>query len=165
MVCSTAPGTILHRDAVSAAGRRSKGQLIAEMAASGCTQCHDTKLFEADWFNLETPGVEPYFEGAACQGCRGGGLGLCRDRKVAAGFKRLRIMSTGQYQHAVMPLDQFPSQKWQPWDESGEPIVSFESTDAPGYQNMLAIIRAGRARALASHASTCRRDAYCRKES
>jgi hypothetical protein len=68
------------------------------------------------------------------------------------GFRRLRIFSTGRYEHAVKPLDEFPRQAWREWDKgegSGEPVVSFADSSDPHYRKMLEIIRAGRRAALA----------------
>jgi hypothetical protein len=130
--------------------KETKTRLIAEMRAADCTQCHDTNRFEADWFNLERPEMSRILRAPLAKSDAGFGLGLCRQRKVDASFRRLRIMSTGRYQHAVMPLDAFPRQEWKEWDESGAPVVPLTSVDDPAYQSMLGVIRTGRARALAA---------------
>ncbi len=127
-----------------------KAALQAEMKSAGCTECHAPGHFEADWFNLRTPEHSRILRAPMAKQEDGLGLGLCPDRKVDGSFRRLRIMSTGRYQHAVMPLDDFPKQEWRPWDESGTPVVSFDSTEDAVYRNMLEIIRSARARALAS---------------
>ena len=135
--------------------QNTKAQLVTEMTNAGCTECHDLKQrFEPDWFNLEHPEWSRMLRAPLAKADPnssnddGLGLGLCRARKVATDFKRLRIMSTGGYQHAVMPLSAFPVQEWKAWDESGEPVVSFKSTDDATYQKMLNIIRSARAVAL-----------------
>ncbi len=131
--------------------QETKAELIAEMAAAGCTECHDTsRRFEADWFNLQRPEFSRILRAPLPAGADGYGLGLCRNREIDPDFRRLRIMSTGRYQHAVMPLGDFPAQQWQAWDPSGDPVVAFASTADPTYQRMLRIVRLARARALAS---------------
>lgn len=129
----------------------SRGGSIAEMADAGCTKCHDTThRFEADWFNLQSPELSRILRAPLPAGADEHGLGLCRQRKIDTDFRRLRIMSTGRYQHAVMPLDAFPAQQWREWDASGDVVASFASAADPTYQKMLQIIRGARARAMAS---------------
>jgi hypothetical protein len=132
-----------------------KKQLIAEMAEAGCVKCHNTAgggaRFESDWFNLENPKLSRILRAPLARGGEGYGEALCRDTKVDS-FRRLRIFSTGQYEHAVKPLDSFPKQVWRKWDKgenSGMPVVSFEDTQDSHYQKMLVIIRQCRDQVLA----------------
>ena len=62
--------------------------------------------------------------------------------------QRIHLLWNG-YAHAVQPPEAFPKRPIVPHDPSGEPVVSFASTDDPHYQAMLAIIRDGREQALA----------------
>ena len=130
-----------------------KKQLVGEMTAAGCVTCHDTnKRFENDWFNFKNPELSRILRAPLARGKGGHGEELCRESKVD-GFRRLRIFSTGRYEHAVKPLDQFPKQVWRKWDkgeDSGEPVASFADTKNPHYQKMLEIIRAGGKAALAN---------------
>ncbi|MHC4116680.1 MAG: HzsA-related protein [Planctomycetota bacterium] len=133
-----------------------KKQLIAEMARAGCVQCHTTEgengRFEPDWFNLKDPKISRILRAPLAKGKDGFGEALCRDAKVDS-FRRLRIFSTGQYEHAVKPLDSFPKQVWREWDkgqDSGKPVISFENTEDRHYQNMLAIISKAREQVLAN---------------
>ena len=132
-----------------------KKQLIAEMAEAGCVKCHTPTggggRFEPDWFNLKTPKLSRILRAPLPKGQDGHGEALCRDAKVDS-FRRLRIFSTGQYEHAVKPLDSFPKQVWRTWDKgegSGTPVISFGDTDNAHYQKMLDIITKGRDLALA----------------
>jgi hypothetical protein len=116
------------------------------MAAAGCTKCHSTKgrnaRFERDWINLEKPRLSRILRAPLGKGGEGHGEALCRDRKVDS-FRRLRIFSTGRYEHAVKPLSSFPRQEWRKWDKgesSGKPVISFENTEKKHYKKMLAII-------------------------
>jgi hypothetical protein len=130
-----------------------KKQLVGEMNAAGCARCHDTQLrFENDWFNFRDPELSRILRAPLARGKGGHGEELCREGKVD-GFRRLRIFSTGRYEHAVKPLDKFPKQQWRKWDKgegSGKPVVSFADTGDPHYRKMLGIIRAGRKAALAN---------------
>jgi hypothetical protein len=128
-------------------------QLITEMNAAGCMECHDTgKRFENDWFNFRNPELSRILRAPLAKGDTGLGAELCRQERVD-GFRRLRVFSTGRYEHAVKPLEAFPKQKWRKWDKgdnSGEPVISFADTANPHYRKMLEIIRAGSRAALAN---------------
>ena len=137
-----------------------KNALIGVMKANRCVECHadengNIKRFD-DWINLEHPERSRILraplaetQNAQTAGC---GLALCRNRKVDQSFSRLGLMFKSGYEHAVKPLDQFPTQKWVPWSESlkGEPVVTFASTDDPVYREMLEIIESARNRQLAN---------------
>lgn len=133
-----------------------KKQLCAEMTEAGCVKCHNTKdkggRFEPDWFNLQNPRLSRILRAPLPKGQDGYGEALCREAKVDA-FRRLRIFSTGQYEHAVKALDSFPKQVWRKWDKgenSGQAHISFADTKNKHYQKMLAIISQGRELALAN---------------
>ncbi|MCP4375765.1 MAG: hypothetical protein GY794_06270, partial [bacterium] len=134
---------------------QAKRQLIAEMKTAGCAKCHNTDKkggrFEPDWFNLESPKLSRILRAPLTKGKDGHGQALCRDTKVDS-FRRLRIFSTGRYEHSVKPLDSFPKQAWRKWDKgpkSGKPVISFENTKNKHYQKMLDIITKARQSALA----------------
>ncbi len=138
-----------------------KRELIAVMEApeNGCASCHAdesgrVRRFENDWINLERPEASRILRAplAKSEGEKNAstGLALCRARKFDQKFLRLGVMSGGQYEHAVKELRMFPTQEWREWDESGEPIATFKSTDDPVYSQMTAIIERARARALAN---------------
>ena len=135
--------------------QNTKKQLIAEMQAAGCMQCHNTGRggrFENDWFNFKDPEFSRILRAPLAKGKDGYGTELCRDMKVD-GFRRLRIFSTGRYEHSVKPLGAFPRQEWRKWNkgkDSGEPVVSFENTENKHYQKMLDIIVRNRDAALAN---------------
>jgi hypothetical protein len=128
-----------------------KKQLTAEMKAAGCTRCHDPgRRFENDWLNLEKPERSRILRAPLAKGGDGLGEALCRDGKVD-GFRRLRVFSTGRYEHAVKPLKSFPAQTWRAWDKgpsSGDPVISFENTENAHYRKMLGIIVRARESAL-----------------
>ncbi|MDP7287305.1 MAG: hypothetical protein QGH94_04860 [Phycisphaerae bacterium] len=131
-----------------------KNQLIAVMKAAACVKCHNTGgrggRFEPDWFNLENPEFSRILRAPLAKSKDGHGAALCRDAKVD-GFRRLRIFSTGRYEHAVKPLDSFPKQVWRKWDKgaaSGKPVISFEDTKNKHYLKMLDIITKAREAAL-----------------
>ena len=131
-----------------------KDQLIAEMKVAGCVKCHTNPSqggrFEPDWFNLENPKFSRILRAPLAKDKDGHGQAFCRDAKIDA-FRRLRIFSTGRYEHSVKPLDSFPKQVWQKWDKgaaSGKPVISFENTENKHYQKMLDIITKCRTSAL-----------------
>lgn len=136
---------------------KTKNKLVAEMKSAGCADCHNTdERFEPDWFNFRDPEFSrilraPLAKGG--KGSKGHGAELCRQGQVGGEFRRLRVFSTGGYEHRLKPLDSFPVQKWREWNKgegSGEPVISFADTRDPVYQKMLAIIREGREAALAN---------------
>ena len=133
--------------------QNTKNQLVGEMKAAGCIKCHNTgKRFENDWFNFRNPEFSRILRAPLAKGKDGYGEALCREGMVD-GFRRLRIFSTGRYEHAVKPLNSFPKQVWRKWDkgkDSGTPVISFEDTKNQHYQKMLAIIVKGRDAALAN---------------
>lgn len=132
-----------------------KGELIALMNApeSGCSECHaDSRRFENDWINIANPESSRILRAPLAKldadPLAAAGLALCRSRAFPQDFLRLGIMSNGQYEHAVKELRMFPTQEWREWDESGEPVCSFESRENETYRKMLAIIQNARAQAL-----------------
>ncbi|MBN2294550.1 MAG: hypothetical protein JXM70_19125, partial [Pirellulales bacterium] len=130
--------------------KETRDKLLAVMAKAGCMKCHTAGNFENDWFNLERPEFSRILRAPLAKGEEGYGLELCRDRKAGVGFDRLRMMTSGRYEHAVKPLESFPSQKWRKWNESGEPVVSWKSTEDAIYKQMLDVIQKGRRTALAT---------------
>lgn len=129
-----------------------RAELNAEMKNAGCARCHGAGGkeigFEDDWFNLQSPELSRILRAPLARGGDGFGLGMCRER-AAGGQQRICLLVEG-YAHAVKPLDQFPRQQLHPRDTSGEPVITFESSEHPAYRKMLSIIKAGRETALRS---------------
>lgn len=132
-----------------------KRELVALMRApeSGCAECHaDSRRFENDWINIARPEASRILRAPLAKSdadpAEIAGLQLCRNRPFPQDFLRLGIMSNGQYEHAVKELKMFPTQEWRQWDESGEPVCSFESRENATYRKALAIIERARAKAL-----------------
>jgi hypothetical protein len=129
------------------------GSLVAQMQAAGCLRCHGNgnkvSYFENDWINLQDPSMSRILRAPLAEGDGGFGLGLCRDRKVDPRRQRLHMLWRG-YAHAVQPPEAFPKHPVVPPDMTGDPVVSFASPDDPHYQAILATIRDGREKALAT---------------
>ena len=149
-------------------------QIRDVMKNSSCKDCHaDEKgniaRFENDWINLERPEYSRVLRApmaiksdeakAAIQSGQkldGNllGIGACRNAKFDQQFRRLGIMSGGRYEHAVQPLDWFPTQTWKPVaasdPNSGAPVVSIQSIDDPVYRQILAIIKRAARQAYAA---------------
>jgi len=125
-----------------------RSALVTEMTAAGCAECHQDASFENDWFNLEKPEMSRILRAPLAPGARGGGLGWCRARKPDPNRQRVRTIIGGVYLHGAMPLEHFAPKPYAPPDRSGDPVVSFASTDDPHYRAMLDIIRDGRREAL-----------------
>ncbi len=125
-------------------------QIRNVMKNSSCRECHANEKgeigrFENDWINLEKPEYSRVLRApmAVKEGTLG--IGACRNAKFDQNFRRLGIMSGGRYEHAVRPLDSFPTQQWRPVaasdPNSGEPVVSIQSTDDAVYRQILSIIK------------------------
>ena len=131
-----------------------KAALTAQMQAAGCLRCHGDGqkilYFENDWINLRDPGVEPDPARTVGQGRpgvrvepvprpqggpRAGSEFICCGKATPTPSSRRK---------------RFPSVRCVPYDPSGQPVVSFASTDDPYYQAMLAIIRDARDMVLAN---------------
>lgn len=133
--------------------KETREALIAQMRTAGCLRCHGdeegkTVLFEEDWINLDRPELSRILRAPLREGGDGFGLAFCRDRKVDVKQPRIRQLVEG-YAHAVKPVNSFHRRTWSGSDRSGAPVISFHSTWDDRYQAMLAIIRTGRALALA----------------
>ena len=127
--------------------------LIAEMHAAGCMECHGENgrpiYFEADWFNLREPERSRILRAPLAEGGEGFGAALCRNRKIDPRQQRVRLLRNG-YAHAVLPVEAYAPEPFLPPDRSGEPVISFASTEDPHYQAMLDIIRRAQQQALAA---------------
>jgi hypothetical protein len=130
-----------------------RNALVAQMQSAGCLKCHGDGgrifYFENDWINLKEPQLSRILRAPLGDGSKGFGIGLCRDRKVDPRRQRIHMLWRG-YAHAVQPPEAFPKREVIPPDLTGDPVISFASTDDPHYQAMLAIVRDAREKALAS---------------
>ncbi|MCR5163538.1 MAG: hypothetical protein K6C40_05915 [Thermoguttaceae bacterium] len=133
-------------------------QIRDVMKNASCARCHADEngkiaRFENDWINLERPEYSRVLRAPMAVG-NGLGIGACRNAKFDPNFRRLGIMSGGRYEHAVHPLDWFPTQTWRPVaasdPNSGEAVISIPSADDPVYRQMLAIIRRAARQAYAA---------------
>ena len=125
-----------------------RGELSAEMAKAGCTSCHG-KSVGSDWFNLQTPELSRILRAPLAASKNGHGLAICRDHKMDPRRQRTRLLVQG-YAHAVKPLSAFTPQPVPPIQQGGRPHVTFASAQNPHYQAMLAIIRQGQKKVLAT---------------
>ncbi len=131
-----------------------KEALTGHMRGAGCLECHgdDARptFFDGDWFNLQRPELSRILRAPLAAGGDGFGLAFCRDRAVERSEQRVHLMRTGGYVHHVLPLEDFAPEP-APQLAKGRPqVVTFASTADPRYQAMLATIREGRRRALAT---------------
>lgn len=131
---------------------RMKSQLGDQMRAAGCLECHGQNgkpvYFENDWVNLQHPRWSRILRAPLAQGGAGLGLAWCRRREVTPDRQRIHLLWNG-YAHAVQPPAAFSQHPLVRPDRSGEPAVTFASTDDPHYQTMLAVIHDARQAALA----------------
>ncbi len=128
-----------------------RSQIQQIMKENNCAECHaDSKgniaRFENDWINLEQPEMSRVLRAPLkASETAPFGIGACRKHAFDQRYRRLGIMSAGRYEHAVKPLEAFPTQKWVPvakaGDQSGDPVISWESSDNPVYQKMLTVIQ------------------------
>ena len=133
--------------------KSTQAQLVTEMQKAGCLECHgeDGRItfIENDWINLQNPGWSRILRAPLSKDGDGYGLATCRNRKIDPRRQRIHLLWKG-YAHAVQPPEAFPKHEVLSPDSSGEPVVSFESTQDEHYQKMLSIIRGARDLALAS---------------
>jgi mono/diheme cytochrome c family protein len=133
-----------------------KKQLIDIMKQSRCAECHtDEKGNIArfdNWFNLDKPELSLILRAPLNPSAQPSALALCRNKKVDSHFSTRGTMFKAGYAHQVLPLNKFPSQRWIPWKErqADEPVYTFADTKDTVYQQMSAVIQAGREKALAN---------------
>ncbi len=125
-----------------------RGELVAKMSEAGCSSCHG-KFVGSDWFNLQAPEQSRILRAPLKAGQDGRGLAICRNHKMDPRRQRTRLLVQG-YAHAVKPLSDFAPRPMPPIDEGGQPHVTFASTEDPHYKALLAIIRRGSKRVLAT---------------
>ena len=116
--------------------------LAQELQSSGCTQCHAPNHVGNDWVNLQNPEQSRILRAPLATGDGTLGLAWCRQRKATAGLPLVTQRD--------LPPDVFHPIDWPQRNESGAPHISFTSTDDPGYQSLLEIIRQARSAALAA---------------
>ena len=118
------------------------GPLGGAMRAAGCAKCHAAKHIGNDWANLERPELSRILRAPLAKSKGGLGLAWCRDRKA----QRALALVTQR----ALPPDVFRPPNWPKRDPAGKAVAPFASTDSPGYQKMLAIIRQARSAALST---------------
>ncbi|NWK54378.1 hypothetical protein HW115_02055 [Verrucomicrobiaceae bacterium N1E253] len=123
--------------------------LSKAIQAAKCTQCHE-KSVTRDWINLSHPELSRILRAPLAKGPQGYGLALCKDTRVDPLRKRITLLRSGRYEHAVKPLSYFPKKKIPKLNEEAPSYVSFKNTDDPSYQQILNIIHTGRLEALKS---------------
>lgn len=130
-----------------------KRELCDVMQRNSCVECHGDQNGKIhrfdDWINFENPRMSRVLRAPLDPNDKDAhGVGLCRDRKLDPNFSRCGLMFKSGYEHAVRPLDQFPTQRWKPWSEmtDGDPMIVFRSAEDPVYREMLAIIEKAAAR-------------------
>lgn len=132
-------------------------QKIAKiMQENNCVQCHANDQgviarFENDWINLDKPEMSRVLRAPLPDSKEAPfGIGACRDKKFDLNFRRLGVLSNGQYAHQVRNLDSFPSQTWTPSAKDGQAYLSWQNADSPVYKQMLNVIQQAREEALAN---------------
>lgn len=135
--------------------KETRSAVVAEMRNAGCMSCHERDgqfNFESDWINLERPELSRVLRAPLAKGGDGHGQALCLDKAVDPRRKRVRLLVNGNYAHAVQPLDRYVEEGRMPPPDGvpADPAPTFDSTDNPHYQTMLAAIRKGRRDALAA---------------
>jgi hypothetical protein len=124
-----------------------RNKLSAVMQKAKCTTCHEPPM-TADWFNLQTPEYSRILRAPMAKGGSNMGLAVCRNHKADPLRTRIKMMRTGRYEHAVLPLESFAKVRVPPIQPGGTEHITFADTNDPNYQEMLAIIMAGRESAL-----------------
>lgn len=122
-------------------------KLSAVMQKANCTECH-AKGMTTDWFNLQTPEYSRILRAPLAKGYPGNGLAICRNHKADPSRSRIKMMRTGRYEHAVLPLERFAKSPVPPLQVGGTAHITFADSNDPVYREMLAIIKAGRESAL-----------------
>lgn len=118
------------------------------MKEANCTSCHDGSVTH-DWVNLQRPELSRILRAPLAKGAGGFGMEICRDHPMDPKRKRITLLRSGGYQHAVKPLGFFPAQKMPAIEAGGKPKASFATPADPQYRKFLAIIEAGRNKTLA----------------
>ena len=125
---------------------KARQEISRIMQENNCAQCHANEKgvitrFENDWINLDQPEMSRVLRAPLPVGKEAPyGIGACRDNKIDLRFRRLGLLSSGQYTHQVKPLDVFPSQKWTPAAKEGQPYISWQNANDPVYKQILDVI-------------------------
>jgi hypothetical protein len=117
------------------------------MEEAKCTQCHDGKITR-DWVNLQRPELSRILRAPLSKAGAGLGGEICRDHPMDPRRKRITLLRSGRYEHAVKALSFFPSEPVPAPQAGGRTAPSFASPADPLYQKMLAIIETGRTKTL-----------------
>jgi hypothetical protein len=110
------------------------------MKKATCAACHDASVGN-DWINLQTPELSRILRAPLAKSVPTG-LAWCRAGKAAKPFPLVKSSWRRSSPDVFRPIV-----LRQP-DRAGKPVLSFESTQDSAYQEMLAVIRAGRQQAL-----------------
>ncbi len=122
-------------------------RLSAVMKKANCTACHAPPM-TSDWFNLQTPEFSRILRAPMAKGGSSNGLAICRNHKADPLRTRIKMMRTGGYEHAVLPLERFAKVTVPSIQPGGTEHITFADPNDLNYQEMLAIIKAGRESAL-----------------
>lgn len=117
------------------------------MKEADCTRCHDGGVTR-DWVNLQRPELSRILRAPLSRVDGGLGRAICRDHPMDPRRKRINLLRSGRYEHAVKPLAFFSSEPMPDLQPGGKAAPSFASTADPLYRKMLAIIENGRTKAL-----------------
>jgi hypothetical protein len=127
------------------------------MEKEGCTHCHASRqapqqgvAFTRDWINTRNPKLSRILRAPMAKGGKGFGAEICRNHKMDPKRNRITLLKSGRYQHALKPLDFFPTVKEAAIQEGGTPHITFKNENNPVYREMLAVIKEGRRKILAA---------------
>ncbi len=130
-------------------------KLLNKMKEAGCVSCHPAErapqsgvAMTRDWVNLQKPEFSRILRAPLAKGKNGFGAEICRNHKMDPRRKRITILKSKRYEHAVKPLSFFPIKKMPEIQKGGKAHVTFKDTNNKFYKEMLAIIKEGQKKVL-----------------